>query len=74
MFNVLQKLTPTSLNFTLDSKDAGSFVWDNTSSFEFVYNQSIFQRDGLQQGQHTLVATASGSNQSLVLFDYAIYT
>lgn len=74
MFNILQQLTFTGLNFTLDGEDAGSFIWDNASSFEFLYNQSIFQRDGLEQGPHTLVATVSGSNQSLILFDYAIYT
>lgn len=74
MFNILQARTFTALNFTLDGDDAGSFVWENASSFEFLYGQSIFQRNGLQQGPHTLVATASGNNQSLILFDYAIYT
>ena len=74
MFNIVQSRIFTALNFTLDGENAGSFVWDNASSFGFVYNQPVFSIQGLQQGPHTVVATASGTNESAVLFDYAIYT
>lgn len=74
MFNILDQRTLTALNFTLDGEDAGSFVWDNASSFQFLYNQAVFGREGLQFGPHTLVAAVTTNNSSLILFDYAIYT
>lgn len=74
MFNILAQEVLTVMNFTLDGEDAGSFTWDNSSSFQFLYNQAVFSRENLQSGSHTLVATASGSNVSLILFDYAVYT
>lgn len=67
--------TYTNLSFTLDGDLAGvySHLPDNTTNY--AYNVSGFAKIGLSKSEHTIViSNESGTNASLVLFDYLIYT
>ena len=48
-------------------------MWNDSSANGYVYNKQVFAKDGLQQGPHTVVASAVADQVNLVLFDYAIY-
>ncbi|KAH9914654.1 uncharacterized protein BXZ73DRAFT_54830, partial [Epithele typhae] len=53
---------------------AGSFIHDPNSSTDISYRQVVFADNSLTNGTHTLTMRASGPNESLVLFDYIVYT
>ena len=71
---VPDRTTFTNLTFRIDGELAGNFThWaDNTT--EILYNVPAFGRTGLPSAPHVFEIHASGGNETLVLFDYAVYT
>lgn len=74
--NVIKAGTFASLSFTLDDKDitlvAQGLDAIGTGDSDFQYNQTVFTKEGLKQGFHTVVGTVLFSDGP-VLFDYAVY-
>ncbi|KAL5512944.1 hypothetical protein ACEPAH_3342 [Sanghuangporus vaninii] len=67
----------TSLTFTLDGSQAGTYTHSSSGSSDFLYNQRVFSSSGLSNGDHTLVVSAgatSDGGSTAVLFDYFVYT
>ncbi|EPT00090.1 hypothetical protein FOMPIDRAFT_1123150 [Fomitopsis schrenkii] len=66
----------TNASFELDGAIAGTYEHDPApSQGPFLYNISVFSKTELSMAEHTLVMTAvQGSEPSLLLFDYAVYT
>ena len=66
----------TNTSFELDGTLAGRYehIPDPTQQ-QYIYNVSMFQSTGLTFGEHTLMMMAmQGSEPSLLMFDYAVYT
>ena len=74
IFNIAVRLTLTDVNFTLDGTLVGRYTEFYNISEQYVYNVPILSLNGIPYGEHTLTVDAFGPNQTLVLFDYAIYT
>lgn len=66
--------TLTNLTFTLDGDAAGSFVHIPTNGTDFQYNIPVYVNSSLPNAQHAITIEATGTNSSLVLFDYLVYT
>lgn len=66
----------TNTSFELDGVIVHTFEpIPDPSKGTFTYNVSAFQQSDLNIGEHTLVMTAvQGTQASLLLFDYAVYT
>ncbi|KAL5531406.1 hypothetical protein ACEPAG_4283 [Sanghuangporus baumii] len=67
----------TSLIFSLDGAQAGSYNHTPSGSSDFLYNQSLFSTSGLISSEHTLEVSASADangGSTSVLFDYFVYT
>lgn len=66
----------SNISFELDGASAGTFPYNpDPSGPQYLYNQTVFSKTGLSDTDHTLVlAAVQGSDPSLLLFDWAIYT
>ena len=66
----------TNASFELDGKLVHVYNHiPDPSQGPYLYNVSAFQQSNLEIAEHTLVMTAvQGSQPSLLLFDYAVYT
>ncbi|KAM5539192.1 hypothetical protein V8D89_007065 [Ganoderma adspersum] len=76
-FNILPNtlpatITTANISFSIDGEDVGRFLHSPESGTTILYNQLVYQNTTLDDGPHTFTMTA-GSN-SLVLFDYLLYT
>ncbi|TCD69083.1 hypothetical protein EIP91_008981 [Steccherinum ochraceum] len=69
---------PTTVDITLDGTFVSSFDSSKNVSIQghFLYNVSMLSLDSLSFGEHTVnvTTTGPGGNDSLILFDYAVYT
>ncbi|THH29505.1 hypothetical protein EUX98_g4680 [Antrodiella citrinella] len=76
IFNILTRLTLTDVNITLDGNFVTNFnLFQNVSVFDqYAYNFPILALDSIPYGEHTVTVTTVGTNTSLLLFDYAVYT
>ncbi|KAL5492152.1 hypothetical protein ACEPAI_3599 [Sanghuangporus weigelae] len=66
----------TSLIFSLDGEQVGSYNHTPSGSSDFLYNQSLFSTSGLLSSEHTLEVSASADangGSTSVLFDYFVY-
>ena len=74
--------TLTNLSFTLDNEFVGTFEHIPTNSTDIQYNSPVYVNETLENKTHTLIISARGPNvaqnntfkNSLLLFDYMIYT
>ncbi|KAJ7609682.1 hypothetical protein FB45DRAFT_943393 [Roridomyces roridus] len=65
---------PSNLAFDIDGVQQGTFAHIPTGSAQFLANQTVFARNNLTSGQHTLVIqNANGLNPSFVMLDSVIY-
>ncbi|KZT68141.1 hypothetical protein DAEQUDRAFT_341039 [Daedalea quercina L-15889] len=72
----------TIISFELDGAAAGTYshvpgqdVEFGVQSDDYLYNVTVFAQTDLSNAEHTLVITAvAGSDPSLLLFDWAMYT
>lgn len=80
IFLILAKWVPfattfTNISFTLDGNPEGTFIHMPDETNQFEYHVNGFTKNNLQNKAHTIVITNQpGSSNSLVLFDYLIYT
>ena len=60
----------------LDGDLAGTYQHNPDSrDAQYLYNIVVFSKEGLSNQEHTLVMSAEyGTKQSLLLFDWAMYT
>lgn len=66
----------TDASFILNGRDAFAFSHaPDVTTREPLYNQLVYSRTGIPNGNHTLLITTRGVNHNtFVSFDYAIYT
>ncbi|KAH9930961.1 uncharacterized protein B0H18DRAFT_872467 [Fomitopsis serialis] len=66
------------ISFEMDGDPAGTYTHNPDTSAgaaQYVYNATVFSQTGLSNASHTLLMNATqGSQASLVLFDWAMYT
>lgn len=74
LFNILVKLTLTDVNVTLDGQLVGSYTRFSNITEQFLYDVPIYSQEDIPYGEHTVLVSAFGPDQTNVLFDYAIYT
>ena len=71
---IIWTTTFTNVTFHIDGEDSGIFThWpDNTTNI--LYNVSMFSRTGLPNKAHQFEIRMGGETDSLLLFDYVVYT
>ncbi|EIW63887.1 uncharacterized protein TRAVEDRAFT_111481, partial [Trametes versicolor FP-101664 SS1] len=82
VFNIIANIVPftstnTSLVFSLDDKIVGQYVHPaDPFGPELMYNVAVYTNHSIPHDNHTLVIStkAEGTESSLVLFDYVVYT
>ncbi|KAI0091410.1 hypothetical protein BDY19DRAFT_624562 [Irpex rosettiformis] len=74
IFNILVKQALTNVNITLDGQLVNTYAHTPDLTNQFAYNASVFSKENIPYGEHTVGVSAFGPNQTNVLFDYAIYT
>ncbi|KAI0706283.1 hypothetical protein C8T65DRAFT_231896 [Cerioporus squamosus] len=79
VFNVLANAVPgaattTSLQFTLDGAEDGTFLHTPSDSPDPEFGVLVYARDGLDNVQHTLKMQAADTPDSVILFDFIAYT
>ncbi|KAJ7052142.1 hypothetical protein C8F01DRAFT_1236659 [Mycena amicta] len=62
------------LSFTVDGKAAATFLHTPSTSTDYIYNAKVFEVDGLDQSNHTVILSTNSASGSLMLFDFANYT
>ena len=67
-------ITLVNVSFALDGEPVGHFFHAPDSSSEVLYHQLVYANASLADTVHTLVMSASGSEPSLIFFDYLVYT
>ncbi|KAI0722587.1 hypothetical protein C8Q76DRAFT_365887 [Earliella scabrosa] len=75
--NVIPYITTlTNVNFYLDSQPVGQFVHypDPLAPNIIEYNVLVYSTTDLPNTRHDLIVYASGDEDSLILFDYVVYT
>lgn len=58
----------------MDGKLVGTYQHIPTTSVDYQYNVPVYVNTSLSNQQHVLTMEATGTNASLILFDYADYT
>ena len=69
--------TTTFLNASFELDGAGNAAYEHApdpASTETAYHKPIYAKTGLTNTNHTLLISAAGSLDSLLLFDYVVYT
>ncbi|PIL24993.1 hypothetical protein GSI_12880 [Ganoderma sinense ZZ0214-1] len=79
VFNIVPNNLPgtvtfANISFTIDGENVGSFTHTPDNSSDILYNHLVYSNTILQDGLHTLIMSAGGDAQSLILFDYLLYT
>ncbi|KAI0659561.1 hypothetical protein C8Q70DRAFT_933474 [Cubamyces menziesii] len=72
-------VTSTNLTFHIDNEQVGSYTHSPTGSESentppIFYNFPVYTNESLVEGNHTLMISAPGDIETLVLFDYIVYT
>ncbi|KAM5539937.1 hypothetical protein V8D89_006440 [Ganoderma adspersum] len=66
--------TLANITFTLDGSHAGTYLHVPDPTTVFLYRQVVYKNTNLANQEHTVEMRSSGTNASLILFDYVIYT
>lgn len=67
--------TGTNLTFRLDAEPEVQFVHTpDLTTTDLIYNATVFSKDGLVNTAHQLLVLTATENNSVVIFDYALYT
>jgi hypothetical protein len=80
VFNIIPNTVPgseTVLNATFSLDGGAPYLYFRTPdpSSTYLYNQNVYSQQGLENVEHTLVMSpTAGTESSLFIFDYAIYT
>ncbi|TCD69085.1 hypothetical protein EIP91_008983 [Steccherinum ochraceum] len=76
IYNIIPRDTLAVANVTLDGQFVTTFnrTEDVSVLDQYVYNVPVFSTDNIAYGLHTITVTTTGQRDSLMLFDYALYT
>ena len=79
VYNVVPNTIPgantfMNISFAIDGETVGQFLHVPDSISEIMYNHLVYANTTLSDSPHTLVMSASGSNESFIFFDYLLYT
>jgi hypothetical protein len=66
--------TVTHLTFSIDGIQVGTFEHTPDGSNTFTYNALVYMNTSIPSGQHTFVIHNPTTIDSLILFDYVVYT
>ncbi|KAI1791561.1 hypothetical protein LXA43DRAFT_1010776 [Ganoderma leucocontextum] len=66
--------TVVNLSFSIDGQTVGQFTHTPDSSSTILYNHLVYSNTGLSDSVHTLVMSVLENDQSLIIFDYLVYT
>ncbi|KAI0756222.1 hypothetical protein C8Q80DRAFT_16007 [Daedaleopsis nitida] len=69
-----QTTTVMNTSFFLDDTFDGLFTHEPSTGSDIAYRVPVYTKDQLPNQQHTLLMRATGTNTSLILFDYLVYT
>ena len=72
--NLSPTITFTNISFYLDGEYVRQYIHAADDSSTVQCNTLVFEDSNLSNTQHTLLMTAAGTDISLILFDYLIYT
>ena len=72
-------VTSTNLAFYIDNEIVGLYNYTPTGTSPDTippihYRVPVYANDSLAEGEHTLLIGASGETETLILFDYVVYT
>ncbi|KZP05462.1 hypothetical protein FIBSPDRAFT_877525 [Athelia psychrophila] len=67
---VQEAATYTNLTFLMDGELVGTFEHIPTTSTAYQYNTSVYANTSLSYQEHILTIMATGTNMSVILFDY----
>ncbi|KAI0370456.1 hypothetical protein BV20DRAFT_1043890 [Pilatotrama ljubarskyi] len=79
VFNILPPVqdagtSHVDLTFELDGSSVSTFTYDPSADSGFQYGHAVFSSPPLTNGQHALVVRTTSGVESVVLFDYIVYT
>ncbi|KAI0756226.1 hypothetical protein C8Q80DRAFT_1091458, partial [Daedaleopsis nitida] len=81
VFNIIANILPnasvtfTNLTFYIDDRYVGAFSHTpHSGPPDLLYHVPVYTNSSLTDDEHTIRILADGSQNSLVLFDYIIYT
>ena len=64
----------TNLTFSIDNVLVGQYIRFPDNTTDILYQVPVFSHTGLENFPHVLEIRASGTSDSLTLFDYVLYT
>ncbi|KAI0775463.1 hypothetical protein BC629DRAFT_1595092 [Irpex lacteus] len=74
LYNILSRGDLTEVSISIDGNFAARYSNRPDPSTQFLYHVPVFVASNLAFGEHSVEMSADGSDQTLVLFDYALYT
>lgn len=74
LYNILSRGDLTEVSISIDGNFAARYSNRPDPSTQFLYHVPVFAASNLAFGEHSVEMSADGSDQTLVLFDYALYT
>ena len=66
--------TLTNLSFFLDGEYVGQYIHEPDSTSDIAYGVPVYVNPTLRNTEHYLNISAGGPSESLLLFDYVVYT
>ena len=64
----------TLMTLSIDGELVQNFTHNPSSATDYTYNSSVFTNTSLVNTNHTVLISTTGTLNSLVLFDYLVYT
>lgn len=74
LYNILSRGDLTEVSISIDGNFVARYSNRPNPSTQFLYHVPVFAASNLAFGEHSVEMSADGSDQTLVLFDYALYT
>ena len=75
VYNIVADDAPTELSFYLDGHSVGQFIHHAIpDSVTLRYGVLVYKNESMADALHTFTMRAAGSTESLILFDYIVYT
>ncbi|KAH8107243.1 hypothetical protein BXZ70DRAFT_286208 [Cristinia sonorae] len=66
----------TNVDISVDGAKVGNYnrALQAPDTQQYLYNVAVYSQSGMPYGDHTVTVMAAGTQDDLVLFDYAVYT
>ena len=73
--NKIQNATTlTNVTFAIDGARNGTFTHTPSASADYDYNVLGYSNKKLSKGNHQLLIQTNGNQDSIIMFDYLIYS